>query len=607
MNAHTGYFSSWGKAVQRNRDQHGGLHHLSDWQVYSGGLVSTTISPVVQGMYNGPVYIPMPTGAGKTTGAIWGIVKVLADFPEERICFLTPYKESVDRVYAELSERLGADCVGRYHSDAAVDKEAELAKQVVVLTHQFVPANKGRLDDRTLFIVDEAIFATGEATLRLSQFAAAREWATTNDVYPQEFLQLFDLVHSTDAQIHNVTQKYVAVPADADLSFAEVIAEKLHLPDHAQIIEDMELMSSVQLFCEALLHGTAFLARGATNKSGYDPAFYAAVLGIPNLEKTVVLTATGGLAYDVAQRFTVPSSISAYLVPPSYKNLRLVNLSGPTLKGHYKTWAGSKAKEEVIAFVDWLLQTIPEEKVYLTVPKKVLEGCLRGYFGCVGGTSVDYPLIVERHGKAVHVSHHSLSIGSNEFRECDAVIYLFDDHKPQALAIQRYHTLTGQPVTETALQAVNGGKLKGNYKKIKEAAYIENMMQHIGRGRVRTFDDEVARPMTAYVYTQQSGLFDKLADQYPDCQRDELLYQGVAALAPKGRVDRILQYLRQHGAGRDVPADEVEGAVGFPLRRVGSALEDNHDLRTLGYVYEKGVRGRGKMGMFRKIGEPTKP
>jgi hypothetical protein len=407
-----------------------------------------------------------------------------------------------------------------------------------------------------------------------------------------------------DKQIHDGARKYVAAPADADLSFANTIAEKLHLPDHAQTIENMELLSSVQLFCQALLQGTAFLARSETSNNKYDPVFYAAVLGLPNLEKTVVLTATGRLTYDVAGRFKVASTVSAYWRPPSYQNLRMVNLSGPRIKGRYKTWSKPAAKEEVIAYVDWVLRTVSETKVYLTLPKQVLEGCLLDYFSGGTGGKGDYPLVVERHGKTVNVSHHSLSIGSNQFRECDAVIYLFDDHKPQALSIQRYHALTGQPVTEAVLEAVAGGRLTGDYKRIKEATYLENMMQQIGRGTIRTFDDQaVANPMTAYVFTQQAGLFHKLADQYRGCQRQEQPYQGVGASVARGRIDRIIHYIRQYGDGRDVPVDEVEKALGFEIRHYGSKLEHNRDLETLGYEFIKGSRGRGKQGMFRKVTE----
>ena len=40
----------------------------------------------------GPVYVPFPTGSGKTVGAVWGITKAVEQYPDKRICFLTPYR-----------------------------------------------------------------------------------------------------------------------------------------------------------------------------------------------------------------------------------------------------------------------------------------------------------------------------------------------------------------------------------------------------------------------------------------------------------------------------------------------------------------------------------
>lgn len=118
---------------------------------------------------------------------------------------------------------------------------------------------------------------------------------------------------------------------------------------------------------------------------------------------------------------------------------------------------------------------------------------------------------------------------------------------------------------------------------------------------MRTYSEEVANPMTAYVFSQRAGLFDTLADQYPNCQRDELLYQGTPPLAIKGRVGRILHYIRLQGGDRDVPAQEVEAALGFPTRAVASSLEYNKELEALGYDFVRGTRGRGNEGLFRKV------
>ncbi len=162
---------------------------LSDWQVHSANLVQSAILAKGHGgPYDaGPRYLPFPTGSGKTIGAKWGIVKVAKDHPNKRICFLTPYQSAVDQVHSELVKELGPDVVGKYHGEAFVDKAEELAKQVVVLTHQFVQYNKGALDDRDIFIIDEAIYATAQVSLKLTDFSAALDWATSQGVMTAEF------------------------------------------------------------------------------------------------------------------------------------------------------------------------------------------------------------------------------------------------------------------------------------------------------------------------------------------------------------------------------------------------------------------------------------
>ena len=91
------------EAITRRRQQHPECSYLSDWQTYSAGIVASSIYKIVLGRENGPVYIPMPTGSGKTTGAIWGILDVLKDYPDTRICFLTLYQKSVNSVFSALS------------------------------------------------------------------------------------------------------------------------------------------------------------------------------------------------------------------------------------------------------------------------------------------------------------------------------------------------------------------------------------------------------------------------------------------------------------------------------------------------------------------------
>ena len=60
------------EAIARRRTAFDEAQHLSDWQVHSAHIAAGAIGTVVSDFQTGPLYVPMPTGSGKTVGAIWG-------------------------------------------------------------------------------------------------------------------------------------------------------------------------------------------------------------------------------------------------------------------------------------------------------------------------------------------------------------------------------------------------------------------------------------------------------------------------------------------------------------------------------------------------------
>lgn len=590
------------KAVERRRKENNDMYFMSDWQVHSANIIATEISGIVNGFRSGPIYVPMPTGTGKTTGAVWGIVDAVRQNPEIRVCFLTPYQAAVEMIHADLSDKLGADTVGYYHANANVNKERELKKQVVVLTHQFISSNHNRLNDRDLFVVDEAIFATGEVTVDMATFYSARDWATANNIMAEDFKALVEFAGKMDQQLADSGKRFLAADDLVDTIWANRIATDFCLSDHAQSINNVEEMASVQRFCQALIIGQVFLARSELAKGGYRPIFSGAFLNIPKLDKTVVLSATGALIYGIAGPFSQGQSSIDYWTPPTYRNLTLVELAGPPVSGSYKTWGQKTNKDIVVAYIDWLIRTIPEQKIYLTVPAQVLNQCLRTFLGIGAKQEFNFPIRTTKYGKTVYVSNHSRSIGSNEFKDCNAVIYLWEDYKPRHVSVQRFHTLAGVPITPEALEAANSGKLSGDYERMRNAMLLENVMQQIGRGQMRQFDGVgTAKEMTAYILTTQTGMFSRLATQYSGCQTTKLAYDGCEPKASPDRIGRILNYLRIHGNGQDVPFKDVQSALGFDIRSYVGELEGMYEIKCIGYEVIRGMRGKGKSGVFKKI------
>jgi hypothetical protein len=590
----------WPKVIEKRRQQYTEAQYLSDWQIHSAHLTAGAIKFTYDGYEEGPYFVPMPTGSGKTTGAIWGIIELLEEAPAARLCFFTPYIEAVEDIYEKVSKYLGPKIVGRYHSDGIEDKSSALQKRVVILTHQFLSYNPADLlADRDLFIVDEALYATGEATLKLSDVAKAREWAEANNVMAGEFVQLYDYANSLDRKLRESGKKHVAGEKPESSDWVVEIATNLTLSNHSQSISDHSLLSATIRFCEALLAGMVFVSKTTTHDDTSNPTFSAAVFGIPNIEKTVVLSATGGLLYSIAGPFKQDSGSRHHWSHPNYANLTLTQLIGPALPSTYSHWNNDTAKQKVIEYLDWLLQQIPETNLYLTFPKSVVDKALRSYFNQPERGDLDYPYVTTKHGKRINVSHHAVSIGSNKFKECDAVLYLWDNHLPSSVAIQRFHILSDEPVTDESLKDANKSRLLGNYERIREAQYLDSMMQHIGRGNVRNIDaDQNVGHMTAYVLARKPDLFTRLATYYRGSQLSELQYTDQDTQAGLSRMGQILDYLLKHGKGREVPTTEIEGVLGFSIRRYADDLEENFELMCLGYEYRRGGRGRGKSAAF---------
>ena len=88
-------------------------------------------------------------------------------------------------------------------------------------------------------------------------------------------------------------RKWVAVISELDLN-----------SEFGQTLTNRVAIAGVQIFCEALVLGLVFNDRGqGHDPTKYTPTFNAAILGIPNLDKTVGLTATGDLIYDACGSF----------------------------------------------------------------------------------------------------------------------------------------------------------------------------------------------------------------------------------------------------------------------------------------------------------------
>lgn len=570
---------------------------LTDWQRRDAATVAEALQRKGSGLEAGPRYISMPVGSGKTTGALWGIIRFAKANPNKKVCFLTPYTSGVNEIARELQNRMGKAKVGYYHSGRSVDKVSQTNKPVFVGTHQFAAFNHDLLDDFDLVVVDEAIYGTQEARLKSADFYRVSEWAKEQSVLKGDFRAVFDFVDGI-SQAGGDGASFVPLDPTGIVENLRNI-KGLDVGQYGQSISDANQVKQVKLFCEALLNGQAF----AYCKSGKNVEFIAGSLNIPSMKNAVILTATGGMAYDISGTFKEIDFVKRNFNRPSYEKVTLVQLSGPDIKGPYSCWKQKKHREEVVEYLEWVLGKIPENEIYLSLPLKVLEGCLRQFFSLPLQGDLELPTTVLKGGKTIHLSHHGVGVGSNDYKDCEAVVYLWDNHLPKSVPVKRQHALSAKCCTKASLADANEEYLSGDFKKMRDAFLVENVVQQLGRGAMRKIDAQgKATKMKAYVLLKPKT-FEGVARSLLWCRTENL--EGFGELRnPSSRIGKVMRFLREN-PGQNWSAQDVQRATSTRVSTIQSKLDlESEQLSDLGYKFVKGKKGRGSQTQFVWVGLP---
>lgn len=569
--------------------------YQTDYQFKASAVVAEAIHRKGTGLEPGTRYISMPVGCGKTTGAIWGITRFVKENPGKKVCFLTPYVQGVKDQFETLKEELGANVVGRFYNGASCDKQQQMDKDVFVCTHQFGSYNLAKLQDRDLVVVDEAAYGSDDVQITSGSIYKAYDWARRERILEKEFRAIFDLL---DGIVQQGRTGNGFLPIDCSSVRPELGAiAAYNFSKAVNPFSDKAGIGDLQNFCIAMLDGKAF----AAYRDNGEVIFVSGALGIPSVDNAIILTATGGLTYDDVGSFSEIPLVKAVFKAPKYDQLTLVRLSDPEIKGSYKTWKGQKTKESVEAYVSWVLEQVTEDEIYFCVPKSVFDWCLKEFFGFASTEKVELPTKVTKDGKTIRISHHHVGIGSNNYKNCKAVVYLWDSHIPKLATIRKYHVLSGDSVTTGSLEDANNGDLRGAFSKVRDASLVENVIQQIGRGQIRQIDQHgQASEMKAYVLLKPKT-FSKLQMQMTGSKLVDCGGYGKIR-KPSGRLQKVLEYLRNN-SGKSWTGEEVKAAITTNVTRIKDELKEMEDeLLIFGYKFEKGTKGRGNGSKFIWVG-----
>ena len=106
--------------------------------------------------------------------------------------------------------------------------------------------------------------------------------------------------------------------------------------------------------------------------------------------------------------------------------------------------------------------------------------------------------------------------------------------------------------------------------------------------------------MKAYILIEPKTFSDLLL-QMKGCKVVDCEGFGKLRL-PSGRVQKVLEYLRQN-TGRSWTGEEVKNTTSTNVNRIKDDLADRtEELKSIGYKFERGGRGRSNAAKFTWIG-----
>ncbi len=572
------------KKISILRDEFPELIERSDYVCRTVAYVINALTIKHSNPNNIPDFVGAPVGAGKTTGAILGLAKLFYENPDFRAVLLVPFIDQAEAVYRQLVKKVGTANVCVWTSKHNIGADSGFTQRfgknevtnypLVVVCHQAVnnPAYAGFLGKRDLWVYDEMPENIRPTSLHLGFFAES--WTWTEQVGDPKMVSAAKSAHAWATLIQDsIAQNYEAV---AGMPWVEKIAG-WDMAQYRNTPLTSAVVNELVHWCRAVHAGFGFVSRKTFGTSKV-VTFNGALCQLPDASRTVILSASAWVSgYHIApDRYS--RSVEHNLPQTDYPELMLVHLDPPKgLPRYYKTYAKSRStRDKVTKYLQKLLDGIPDERIFLTCPKPIQLIVQDALKGC---------------DKQVSVSHHGIGTGSNDWRDCTAVIYFLDHYIPAEAHVSRKHAIVGDQITEDSLSDAQH-YLRGQYADVKIGHHMANMMQLVGRGRVRVRDDDGrSMPMTAYMIVRRD-LFDRMQSIYPNAQMN---YRSEKPKTRHKMINKIADWLRDHADG-DIPASVVDVALSTRCRRWTKQLAEDKGgiLAGAGYCFIAGRKGRGE-------------
>lgn len=525
-------------------------------------------------------YFIAETGSGKSRA----IVECIKEYGQElRLALVLNSKEEVKNKYEELVHYMGGVRHWLSVESSNLEKSDLKSAQIAIVTHQFfdTPSNRNQLGKRDIFIVDESPIWKKLRTFTAEDLEAAR----AASVKPKDKLQ-----PAVAAHVWLTTQK----PLTKFLPFTEA--------NYPEVFAGLRLLSSdgdwkVKEVLERAEEGRAILYTDKHKNKRNSPVSIVYPLKNPlRNDKVLIVSATAHLEGGQLRQDPPQPSIEG-----DFRNLEVVRCEWPDMPKEVKK-ATTEDQDTMFDVVAQILRS-PVKGETLIVgyndwnPR--FHQRLKTDFQSFSGDSY------EVNGHTIHLLHHGTGVGSNNYRDCEEVIYIGLQHIPKFVNLAEVFYHTGEQITEESLARVQqkGGELD-QLRIGKQGAETKQMA---ARGKCRISVEGVASPMRAWliVPSDQMQQMD-LKRLFPNCKikqhPESLIYAKREPTSVQARLMLILRATNNDQIFRS-ELDRLycemfgvsSGVVNKNTRDIPSWLEGS------GWNFVAGKKGKGGEAYFERV------
>lgn len=561
-----------------------------------------------------PHLVNSGTGTGKTTFCVGLIAASVSALTGYSAAYVVPTIDEAQNVFDALAKELPPDAV-TIHTSAHESEDAARRHSPAILQHVQSQGVSRRADlarHRVVVCTHELWIMEGEckADFGVRQFNGAPR----SNVFLDEFPDTVAKVEAGPADLDELADELHRVAEYRDLaalvrSAATVFrvrcgdsnarfktATLLAPDDHAALeridlsrISDARNMVTLRNALDVLSAtgtGRCFLSRTKSKTAGQADGHMTLVAYEDRFRPhpgLVILDATANFAPQVKaghdfHRYSGPQV--------SYRNLSLTHLQEP--RGFNRIASRAASDETIREYIRWIKATVKknttkDETALIVVPKKVAKEL-----------NTDNPIP----GRTIMVATWGMGVGSNDYRDCDAVFLFSEFHKPRHSYLAQSLASRGKVATHDDLRQAMGGNTTGPVDAVAKSHRLRQFKQMACRGRIRQLDAAgVAKPMRLFTSMDRTLFLESYPALFPEAPQPAFIIDKTEA--QNTRTKQLASMLTKAMQPREpimLTAEDIAASTGIASKNIKRAFQSKQckPLHDRGWQFVPGEGRKAK-------------